>query len=179
MDRKYADRKKKDFNILRGRFEPKIDWLKKIKEWRLFIYAGIAVYSIFLISSLIQITAMSISNQNYKSQLTNVFNEKFPNEILRTDLISQVNNLVNINSYTKQKLDSLSLLSTEISIIEDMSLISINSDSNNLSIEVEAVSYEQLENLVKLMATLGVEMSIGSSRRFNNLLLGELNIGTY
>lgn len=170
---------KKDFNILRGRFEPKIDWLKKIKEWRLFIYAGIAVYSIFLISSLIQITAMSISNQNYKNQLTNVFNEKFPNEILRTDLISQVNNLVNINSYTKQKLDSLSLLSTEISIIEDMSLISINSDSNNLSIEVEAVSYEQLENLVKLMATLGVEMSIGSSRRFNNLLLGELNIGTY
>ena len=170
---------KKDFNILRGRFEPKIDWLKKIKEWRLFIYAGIAVYSIFLISSLIQITAMSISNQNYKNQLTNVFNEKFPNEILRTDLISQVNNLVNINSYTKQKLDSLSLLSTEISIIEDMSLISINSDSNNLSIEVEAASYEQLENLVKLMATLGVEMSIGSSRRFNNLLLGELNIGTY
>ena len=60
-----------------------------------------------------------------------------------------------------------------------MSLISINSDSNNLSIEVEAVSYEQLENLVKLMATLGVDMSIGSSRRFNNLLLGELNIGTY
>ena len=144
-----------------------------------FYLCGIAVYSIFLISSLIQITAMSISNQNYKNQLTNVFNEKFPNEILRTDLISQVNNLVNINSYTKQKLDSLSLLSTEISIIEDMSLISINSDSNNLSIEVEAVSYEQLENLVKLMATLGVEMSIGSSRRFNNLLLGELNIGTY
>ena len=143
-----------------------------------FIYAGIAVYSIFLISSLIQITAMSISNQNYKSQLTNVFNEKFPNEILKR-LNFAFNNLVNINSYTKQNLDSLSLLSTEISIIENMSLISINSDSNNLSIELEAVSYEQLENLVKLMATLGVDMSIGSSRRFNNLLLGELNIGTY
>ena len=41
------------------------------------------------------------SNQNYKNQLTNVFNEKFPNEILRTDLISQVNNLVSLSDKYK------------------------------------------------------------------------------
>ena len=56
--------------------------------------------------------------------------------------------------------------------MDNISLISINSDSNKLSIEVEAIDYQEIENLVRLMANSGVDISIGSSRRSNNLLIG-------
>ena len=170
---------KKEINILKGVFEPKIDWLKKFKEWKILFYTGIAVYSIFLLSALIQISALSISNYQFKNQLSGIFNEKFPNETLKNDLISQVNNLVNINSFTKKNLDLLGLISNEISIMDNISLISINSDSNKLSIEVEAIDYQEIENLVRLMANSGVDISIGSSRRANNLLIGELDVRNF
>ena len=170
---------KKEINILKGVFEPKIDWLKKFKEWKILFYTGIAVYSIFLLSALIQISALSISNYQFKNQLSGIFNEKFPNETLKNDLISQVNNLVNINSFTKKNLDLLGLISNEISIMDNISLISINSDSNKLSIEVEAIDYQEIENLVRLMANSGVDISIGSSRRSNNLLIGELDVRNF
>ena len=170
---------KKEINILKGVFEPKIDWLKKFKEWKILFYTGIAVYSIFLLSALIQISALSFSNYQFKNQLSGIFNEKFPNETLKNDLISQVNNLVNINSFTKKNLDLLGLISNEISIMDNISLISINSDSNKLSIEVEATDYQEIENLVRLMANSGVDISIGSSRRSNNLLIGELDVGNF
>jgi len=63
--------------------------------------------------------------------------------------------------------------------MENLSLISINSDSNKITIEVEAVDYDQLEELVKLMSTMNIDLSIGSSRRLNNLLVGELNVRTF
>ena len=170
---------KKEINILKGVFEPKIDWLKKFKEWKILFYTGIAVYSIFLLSALIQISALSISNYQFKNQLSGIFNEKFPNEILKNDLISQVNNLVNINSFTKKNLDLLELIANEISIMDNISLISINSDSNKLSIDVEAIDYQEIENLVRLMANSGVDISIGSSRRSNNLLIGELDVENF
>ena len=170
---------KKEINILKGVFEPKIDWLKKFKEWKILFYTGIAVYSIFLLSALIQISALSISNYQFKNQLSGIFNEKFPNETLKNDLISQVNNLVNINSFTKKNLDLLELISNEISIMDNISLISINSDSNKLSIDVEAIDYQEIENLVRLMANSGVDISIGSSRRSNNLLIGELDVENF
>ncbi len=170
---------KKEINILKGIFEPKIDWLEKFKEWKILFYTGIAVYSIFLLSALIQISALSISNYQFKNQLSGVFNEKFPNETLKNDLISQVNNLVNINSFTKKNLDLLELISNEISIMDNISLISINSDSNKLSIDVEAIDYQEIENLVRLMANSGVDISIGSSRRSNNLLIGELDVENF
>ena len=170
---------KKEINILKGVFEPKIDWLKKFKEWKILFYTSIAVYSIFLFSALIQISALSISNYQFKNQLSGIFNEKFPNETLKNDLISQVNNLVNINSFTKKNLDLLGLISNEISIMDNISLISINSDSNKLSIEVEAIDYQEIENLVRLMANSGVDISIGSSRRSNNLLIGELDVRNF
>ena len=170
---------KKEINILKGVFEPKIDWLKKFKEWKIIFYAGIAVYSIFLLSALIQISALSISNYQFKNQLSGIFNEKFPNETLKNDLISQVNNLVNINSFTKKNLDLLELIANEISIMDNISLISINSDSNKLSIDVEAIDYQEIENLVRLMANSGVDISIGSSRRSNNLLIGELDVENF
>ena len=170
---------KKEINILKGTFEPKIDWLKKFKEWKILFYTSIAVYSIFLFSALIQISALSISNYQFKNQLSGIFNEKFPNETLRNDLISQVNNLVNLNSFTKKNLDLLGLISNEISIMDNISLISINSDSSKLSIEVEAIDYQEIENLVRLMANSGVDISIGSSRRSNNLLIGELDVGNF
>ena len=170
---------KKEINILKGVFEPKIDWLKKFKEWKIIFYAGMAVYSIFLLSALIQISALSISNYQFKNQLSGIFNEKFPNETLKNDLISQVNNLVNINSFTKKNLDLLELIANEISIMDNISLISINSDSNKLSIDVEAIDYQEIENLVRLMANSGVDISIGSSRRSNNLLIGELDVENF
>ncbi len=170
---------KKEINILKGVYEPKIDWLKKFKEWKIIFYAGIAVYSIFLLSALIQISALSISNYQFKNQLSGIFNEKFPNETLKNDLISQVNNLVNINSFTKKNLDLLELIANEISIMDNISLISINSDSNKLSIDVEAIDYQEIENLVRLMANSGVDISIGSSRRSNNLLIGELDVENF
>ena len=170
---------KKEINILKGVFEPKIDWLKKFKEWKILFYTGVAVYSIFLLSALIQISALSISNYQFKNQLSGIFNEKFPNETLKNDLISQVNNLVNINSFTKKNLDLLELISNEISIMDNISLISINSDSNKLSIDVEAIDYQEIENLVRLMANSGVDISIGSSRRSNNLLIGELDVENF
>ena len=170
---------KKEINILKGVFEPKIDWLKKFKEWKILFYTSIAVYSIFLFSALIQISALSISNYQFKNQLTGIFNEKFPNETLKNDLISQVNNLVNINSFTKKNLDLLELIANEISIMDNISLISINSDSNKLSIDVEAIDYQEIENLVRLMANSGVDISIGSSRRSNNLLIGELDVENF
>ena len=170
---------KKEINILKGVYEPKIDWLKKFKEWKIIFYAGMAVYSIFLLSALIQISALSISNYQFKNQLSGIFNEKFPNETLKNDLISQVNNLVNINSFTKKNLDLLELIANEISIMDNISLISINSDSNKLSIDVEAIDYQEIENLVRLMANSGVDISIGSSRRSNNLLIGELDVENF
>ena len=170
---------KKEINILKGVFEPKIDWLNKFKEWKILFYTGIAVYSIFLLSALIQISALSISNYQFKNQLSGIFNEKFPNETLKNDLISQVNNLVNINSFTKKNLDLLELIANEISIMDNISLISINSDSNKLSIDVEAIDYQEIENLVRLMANSGVDISIGSSRRSNNLLIGELDVENF
>ena len=170
---------KKEINILKGVYEPKIDWLKKFKEWKILFYTGIAVYSIFLLSALIQISALSISNYQFKNQLSGIFNEKFPNETLKNDLISQVNNLVNINSFTKKNLDLLELIANEISIMDNISLISINSDSNKLSIDVEAIDYQEIENLVRLMANSGVDISIGSSRRSNNLLIGELDVENF
>ena len=63
--------------------------------------------------------------------------------------------------------------------MENLSLISINSDSSKITIEVEAVDYDQLEELVKLMSTMNIDLSIGSSRRLNNLLVGELNVRTF
>ena len=170
---------KKEINILKGVFEPKIDWLNKFIEWKILFYTGIAVYSIFLLSALIQISALSISNYQFKNQLSGIFNEKFPNETLKNDLISQVNNLVNINSFTKKNLDLLELIANEISIMDNISLISINSDSNKLSIDVEAIDYQEIENLVRLMANSGVDISIGSSRRSNNLLIGELDVENF
>ena len=170
---------KKEINILKGVFEPKIDWLKKFKEWKILFYTGVAVYSIFLLSALIQISALSISNYQFKNQLSGIFNEKFPNETLKNDLISQVNNLVNINSFTKKNLDLLELIANEISIMDNISLISINSDPNKLSIDVEAIDYQEIENLVRLMANSGVDISIGSSRRSNNLLIGELDVENF
>ena len=170
---------KKEINILKGVFEPKIDWLNKFKEWKILFYTGIAVYSIFLLSALIQISALSISNYQFKNQLSGIFNEKLPNETLKNDLISQVNNLVNINSFTKKNLDLLELIANEISIMDNISLISINSDSNKLSIDVEAIDYQEIENLVRLMANSGVDISIGSSRRANNLLIGELDVRNF
>ena len=73
----------------------------------------------------------------------------------------------------------LGLISNEISIMDNISLISINSDSNKLSIEVEAIDYQEIENLVRLMANSGVDISIGSSRRSNNLLIGELDVRNF
>ena len=60
--------------------------------------------------------------------------------------------------------------------MNNLSIISINSDTSKISIEVEADNYNQLEELVKLMSTLNVDLSIGSSRRLNDLLIGELNV---
>ena len=169
---------KQGFNILKGEFEPKINWVQKIKDLKFYIYSAVAIYSIFLVSNLIQISSLSILNYQLNNQLSEVFKSKFPNETIENDLISQVNNLVNLDSYSKKNLDSLRLLSNEISLMENLSLISINSDSNKITIEVEAVDYDQLEELVKLMSTMNIDLSIGSSRRLNNLLVGELNVRT-
>tara|TARA_B100000989_G_scaffold151620_1_gene113131 strand:+ start:411 stop:1547 length:1137 start_codon:yes stop_codon:yes gene_type:complete len=170
---------KQGFNILKGEFEPKINWVQKIKNLKFYIYSAVAIYSIFLVSNLIQISSLSILNYQLNNQLSEVFKSKFPNETIENDLISQVNNLVNLDSYSKKNLDSLRLLSNEISLMENLSLISINSDSNKITIEVEAVDYDQLEELVKLMSTMNIDLSIGSSRRLNNLLVGELNVRTF
>lgn len=167
------------FNILKGEFEPKINWVQKIKDLKFYIYSVVAIYSIFLVSNLIQISSLSILNYQLNNQLSEVFKSKFPNETIENDLISQVNNLVNLDSYSKKNLDSLRLLSNEIALMENLSLISINSDSNKITIEVEAVDYDQLEELVKLMSTMNIDLSIGSSRRLNNLLVGELNVRTF
>ena len=170
---------KQGFNILKGEFEPKINWVQKIKDLKFYIYSVVAIYSIFLVSNLIQISSLSILNYQLNNQLSEVFKSKFPNETIENDLISQVNNLVNLDSYSKKNLDSLRLLSNEIALMENLSLISINSDSNKITIEVEAVDYDQLEELVKLMSTMNIDLSIGSSRRLNNLLVGELNVRTF
>ena len=170
---------KQGFNILKGEFEPKINWVQKIKDLKFYIYSAVAIYSIFLVSNLIQISSLSILNYQLNNQLSEVFKSKFPNETIENDLISQVNNLVNLNSYSKKNLDSLRLLSNEIALMENLSLISINSDSSKITLEVEAVDYEQLEELVKLMSTMNIDLSIGSSRRLNNLLVGELNVRTF
>jgi type II secretory pathway component PulL len=164
---------------LKGEFEPKINWVQKIKDLKFYIYSVVAIYSIFLVSNLIQISSLSILNYQLNNQLSEVFKSKFPNETIENDLISQVNNLVNLDSYSKKNLDSLRLLSNEIALMENLSLISINSDSNKITIEVEAVDYDQLEELVKLMSTMNIDLSIGSSRRLNNLLVGELNVRTF
>ena len=167
---------KKGYNILKGEFEPKINWFQKIKDFKFYIYSALAIYTIFLVSNLFQISSLSYLNYQLNNQLSEVFKSKFPKETIENDLISQINKLVNINSSSKRSLDSLRLLSNEISLTNNLSIISINSDTSKISIEVEADNYDQLEELVKLMSTLNVDLSIGSSRRLNDLLIGELNV---
>jgi type II secretory pathway component PulL len=167
---------KKGYNVLKGEFEPKINWFQKIKDFKFYIYSALAIYTIFLVSNLFQISSLSYLNYQLNNQLSGVFKSKFPKETIENDLISQINKLVNINSSSKRSLDSLRLLSNEISLTNNLSIISINSDTSKISIEVEADNYDQLEELVKLMSTLNVDLSIGSSRRLNDLLIGELNV---
>jgi hypothetical protein len=84
--------------------------------------------------------------------------------------------LLSSSSSSKKNLELVAALSNEISIIDNISLVSINYDAFKFFIEIEAVDYQDIQNLVDNMSDQGINISIGSSRRVNNLIVGELNV---
>ena len=163
-------------NFLKGRFESRINWLEIFTKFKFYIYAGLALFSIFLFSTVIQLAVLSISNNQLENNLNEVFKSKFPNERIKSNIISQVNSLLSSSSSSKKNLELVAALSNEISIIDNISLVSINYDAFKFFIEIEAVDYQDIQNLVDNMSDQGINISIGSSRRVNNLIVGELNV---
>ena len=52
----------------------------------------------------------------------------------------------------------------------------IKFDRDNFNLEVETSSYAEIENLINLISSMGVESRAGASRRLNNKILGEINV---
>ena len=163
-------------NFLKGRFESRINWIEILAKFKFYIYSGLALFSIFLLSTIIQLAVLSVSNNQLENNLNEVFKSKFPSERIKSNIISQVNSLLSSSSSSKKNLELVAALSNEISIIDNISLVSVNYDAFKFSIEIEAVDYQDIQNLVDNMSNQGIDISIGSSRRVNNLILGELNV---
>lgn len=163
-------------NFLKGRFESRINWLEILIKFKFYIYSGLTLFSIFLLSTIIQLAVLSVSNNQLENNLNEVFKSKFPNERIKSNIISQVNSLLSSSSGSKKNLELVAVLSNEISILDNISLVSVNYDAFKFSIEIEAVDYKDIQNLVDNMSDQGIDISIGSSRRINNLILGELNV---
>ena len=130
----------------------------------------------FFASAIIQFSYLSISNSLLKDKIMDTFKEKFPSETLESDLISQVNGLINQGQIDYSALNAISIISDAVSSSENIILVSIGYEQTRFIIEVQTNSYDQLQDYVDLVNSLGLEVNLGASRRVNNFIQGEISI---
>ena len=163
-------------NFLVNEYQPKILWSKIFNKFSFYFYSATAVISVFIFSNLIQVFSLIISNSYLEEELLASFKQKFPNQEIKSDLIRQVNSLINIESTSADQLRKIGIISESITLSEDINLVSIKFDRDNFNLEVETSSYAEIENLINLISSMGVESRAGASRRLNNKILGEINV---
>ncbi len=169
----------KPFNFFVKEYEKKIDWISLFSRYKFYVYSALGLFAIFFASAVIQFSYLSISNNLLKDKIMDTFKEKFPSETLESDLISQVNGLINQGQIDYSALNAISIISDAVSSSENIILVSIGYEQTRFIIEVQTNSYDQLQDYVDLVNSLGLEVNLGASRRVNNFIQGEISINGF
>ena len=167
---------KNSLNFFSKEYEQKIDWRSIFLRYKFYGYSALAFLGIFLLSGVIQFSYLNVSNNLLKNKIISTFQEKFPSETLESDLISQVNGLINQGQIDYSALNAISVISDGVSNSDNIVLISISFDRNRFVIEVQTNSYDQLQEYVDLINSMGLDVNLGASRRVNNFIQGEISI---
>tara|TARA_X000000368_G_scaffold417266_1_gene413200 strand:- start:699 stop:1832 length:1134 start_codon:yes stop_codon:yes gene_type:complete len=170
---------KNSINFFSKDYEQKIDWRSIFLRYKFYGYSSLAFFSIFLLSAIVQFSYLNVSNNLLKNKIVDSFKEKFPSEILESDLISQVNGLINQGQIDYSALNAVSIVSDAVSNSENIVLVSISYERSRFIIEVQTNSYDQLQEYVDLVNSMGLSVNLGASRRVNNFIQGEISINAF
>jgi type II secretory pathway component PulL len=170
---------KDSINFFTKEYEQKIDWRSIFLRYKFYGYSAIAFFGIFLLSAIVQFSYLNVSNNLLKSKIIDTFKEKFPSETLESDLISQVNGLINQGQIDYSALNAVSIVSDAVSNSENIVLVSISYERSRFIIEVQTNSYDQLQEYVDLVNSMGLSVNLGASRRVNNFIQGEISINAF
>jgi type II secretory pathway component PulL len=167
---------KNSMNFFSKEYEQKIEWRSIFLRYKFYGYSTLAFFGIFLLSAIIQFSYLNVSNNLLKNKIIDTFKEKFPAETLESDLISQVNGLINQGQIDYSALNAVSIISDAVSNSENIVLVSISYERSRFIIEVQTNSYDQLQEYVDLVNSMGLNVNLGASRRVNNFIQGEISI---
>ena len=170
---------KDSINFFSKEYEQKIDWRSIFLRYKFYGYSCLAFFSIFLLSAIVQFSYLNVSNNLLKNKIIDTFKEKFPSETLESDLISQVNGLINQGQIDYSALNAVSVISDAVSNSENIVLVSISYERTRFIIEVQTNSYDQLQEYVDLVNSMGLSVNLGASRRVNNFIQGEISINAF
>ena len=170
---------KNSLNFFSKEYEQKIDWRSIFLRYKFYGYSSLAFFGIFLLSAIVQFSYLNVSNNFLKNKIIDTFKEKFPSETLESDLISQVNGLINQGQIDYSALNAVSIVSDAVSNSENIVLVSISYERSRFIIEVQTNSYDQLQEYVDLVNSLGLSVNLGASRRVNNFIQGEISINAF
>ena len=166
-------------NFFSKEYEQKIDWRSIFLLYKFYGYSSLAFFGIFLLSAIVQFSYLNVSNNLLKNKIIDTFKEKFPSETLESDLISQVNGLINQGQIDYSALNAVSIVSDAVSNSENIVLVSISYERSRFIIEVQTNSYDQLQEYVDLVNSMGLSVNLGASRRVNNFIQGEISINAF
>jgi len=170
---------KDSINFFSKEYEQKIDWRSIFLRYKFYGYSALAFFGIFLLSAIVQFSYLNVSNNLLKNKIIDTFKEKFPSETLESDLISQVNGLINQGQIDYSALNAVSIVSDAVSNSENIVLVSISYERTRFIIEVQTNSYDQLQEYVDLVNSMGLSVNLGASRRVNNFIQGEISINAF
>ena len=170
---------KDSINFFSKEYEQKIDWRSIFLRYKFYGYSSLAFFGIFLLSAIVQFSYLNVSNNLLKNKIIDTFKEKFPSETLESDLISQVNGLINQGQIDYSALNAVSIVSDAVSNSENIVLVSISYERSRFIIEVQTNSYDQLQEYVDLVNSMGLSVNLGASRRVNNFIQGEISINAF
>ena len=170
---------KNSLNFFSKEYEQKIDWRSIFLRYKFYGYSSLAFFGIFLLSAIVQFSYLNVSNNLLKNKIIDTFKEKFPSENLESDLISQVNGLINQGQIDYSALNAVSIVSDAVSNSENIVLVSISYERSRFIIEVQTNSYDQLQEYIDLVNSMGLSVNLGASRRVNNFIQGEISINAF
>ena len=170
---------KNSMNFFSKEYEQKIDWRSFFLRYKFYGYSSLGFFGIFLLSAIVQFSYLNISNNFLKNKIIDTFKEKFPSETLESDFISQVNGLINQGQIDYSALNAVSIISDAVSNSENIVLVSISYERSRFIIEVQTNSYDQLQEYVDLVNSMGLNVNLGASRRVNNFIQGEISINAF
>ncbi|MFL2769265.1 MAG: type II secretion system protein GspL [Gammaproteobacteria bacterium] len=170
---------KDSINFFSKEYEQKIDWRSIFLRYKFYGYSSLAFFGIFLLSAIVQFSYLNVSNNLLKNKIIDTFKKKFPSETLESDLISQVNGLINQGQIDYSALNAVSIVSDAVSNSENIVLVSISYERSRFIIEVQTNSYDQLQEYVDLVNSMGLSVNLGASRRVNNFIQGEISINAF